>query len=301
MYTSRFGVAIVQNKWQLKSHAYEIKKNIYTVEDWEAITAILEQGKAAINATAGYGEIKSAFDTAIAAMDAVELTVAIEEDIYNTIKQDYYEEYGKEFWFSRFYGFHNGAAVFFLLGMDNIEKAITISGVELSFYNSDWTILVYKDGIFYDLEDIAVIFNAGVLSQADLEAIGEVNARPESKWPNGLGRFEGLGIEDELLIKKTFYNTTQYFMYESFDCYYGMYDGYVVFSRFPYSTFWGFYREIDGLVFYFSEPFGGIYVGKEGGYSDLDLKGLYENGVINLEELQNIYLQYLEYYHDKEY
>lgn len=100
-YTYLYGSAITQNKSQLKSHAYEIKKNIYTVGDWEAITGILEQGKAAINAAAGYGDIETAKTTAIVAMDAVELTVALEEDIYNIIKQDYFEEYGKEFWFSR--------------------------------------------------------------------------------------------------------------------------------------------------------------------------------------------------------
>lgn len=92
------------------------------------------------------------------------------------IKQDYLQEFGTEFYHDRYYGLYNGAAVFFVSGDAAVVKTVMISGLKFS-YGYSWTILVWKDSIFYNLEDIETIFEAGVLTQADLRKIAAIHAK----------------------------------------------------------------------------------------------------------------------------
>ncbi|MCL2797653.1 MAG: hypothetical protein FWD58_06340 [Firmicutes bacterium] len=73
-------------------------------------------------------------------------------------------------YFSTYYGTYDGASVFFRPKTAAVNKIREISGVTFG-YSSDWQILVYKDGVFYDLEDIEAIFTAAVLTQSQLEQI----------------------------------------------------------------------------------------------------------------------------------
>ena len=73
------------------------------------------------------------------------------------IKEDYLSEYGHELNYTEFYGEYNESAVFYMIGSDTVMKEVTISGVKF-IGNSGWTILVWNDGSFYNLEDIDKIF-----------------------------------------------------------------------------------------------------------------------------------------------
>ena len=77
---------------------------------------------------------------------------------------------------NKFYGLYNGAAVFFVAGDSCAIKTAIISGVEFS-YSYGWTILVWKDGASYDLENTEALFNAGILTQRDIEQIGIIHAK----------------------------------------------------------------------------------------------------------------------------
>ena len=97
------------------------------------------------------------------------------------IKQDYLQEFGYEFYFgkeylNKFYGLYNESAVFFIPGEDEAIKIVTISGVEFS-YNHGWRIIVWKDGIFYNLEnDLESILSSGILTQINVKQIGKIHA-----------------------------------------------------------------------------------------------------------------------------
>lgn len=92
------------------------------------------------------------------------------------IKQDYLSEFGYEFYYTEFYGEYNGSAVFYTIGVDDVMKTVTLSGVKFSG-NSGWTILVWNEGIFYNLEDIDRIFELNILTQRNLNQIGRIHAK----------------------------------------------------------------------------------------------------------------------------
>ena len=66
--------------------------------------------------------------------------------------------------------------MFFVAGDSCALKTAIISGVEFS-YNYDWKIWVWKNGAFYDLENIETIFKADILTQRDIEQIGVIHAK----------------------------------------------------------------------------------------------------------------------------
>lgn len=92
------------------------------------------------------------------------------------IKEDYLSEYGHELNYTEFYGEYNESAVFYMIGSDTVMKEVTISGVKF-IGNSGWTILVWNDGSFYNLEDIDKIFELNILTQSNLKQIGRIHAK----------------------------------------------------------------------------------------------------------------------------
>lgn len=159
----------------IETYAQEKGQDNYTVENWAIIERLVAEGKMAVDAAADKSGVDAAATVAKQAINAV-LTKEEEMDeaLENRIKQDYLQEFGRGFWFDRFYGLYSGAAVFFIPGDDTAIKTAIISGVEFS-YSHGWTILVWKDGSFYDLEDIENIFDAGILTQNDIERIGAIH------------------------------------------------------------------------------------------------------------------------------
>jgi len=100
----------------------------------------------------------------------------LDEELKSRIEQDYLQQFGHEFYYSDFYGTYGESSVFFILGADLVMKDITISGVK--FYGtSNWTILVWNNGNFYDLEEIDKIFELGILTQSNLKQIGRIHAK----------------------------------------------------------------------------------------------------------------------------
>jgi len=162
-------------KTNLETYTESKGQDNYTVENWAIIEGLVAEGKMAVDAAADKSGVDAAATVAKQAINAV-LTKEEEMDeaLENRIKQDYLQEFGRGFWFDRFYGLYSGAAVFFIPGDDTAIKTAIISGVEFS-YSHGWTILVWKDGSFYDLEDIENIFDAGILTQNDIERIGAIH------------------------------------------------------------------------------------------------------------------------------
>ena len=109
-------------------YAHDKGHDNYTIEKWATITELVAQGVAAVDAAESMTKVTSAVATAKQRIDEVE---AFDIELKNRIKQDYYEEFGQECWFSKHYGIYNGAAVFFILGADTNQKTEIISGVEI--------------------------------------------------------------------------------------------------------------------------------------------------------------------------
>ena len=170
-------------KAELTTYADARCAELSCAEASAAIQQIAADGKDAIEAAATKSDVNIARDAAKADIDAVSQSFTAE--LESRIKADFLQEFGYELYFgdellNKFYGLYNGSAVFFIAGVDAAIKNATISGVSFRC-NYSWTILVWKDGIFYDLEDIEVIFDVGILTQSDLEQIGVAHAEANVK------------------------------------------------------------------------------------------------------------------------
>ena len=100
----------------------------------------------------------------------------LNEELEMEIKQDYFQQYGFELNTSEFYGLYKGAAVFFIPGTSTVLTSVTISGLKFS-YTSSFEILVWKDGFFYNLQNIETIFEEEILTQNDLKSIHIIHTR----------------------------------------------------------------------------------------------------------------------------
>ena len=161
-------------KAALDVYAQDKGANNYSEENWVVIGELVATGKAAIEAAENKPAVDAAYNDAKTAIDAV-IPEELSEELESRIKADYLKEFGHEFCFDKFYGLYNGAAVFFIQGVTDAVKVVTISGLVFS-YHTGWTILVWKDGVFYNLENIETIFDAGVLTQADLIKMAAIHA-----------------------------------------------------------------------------------------------------------------------------
>ena len=199
----------------LETYAEAKGHDNYTDENWSAISGIVADGKAEIKAAADKPAVDNVVDEAKDAINEIppKTETELTEELKDRIKADYFKEFGHELFFgeellNKFYGLYNEAAVFFIVGAADWNKVVTISGVEFGYKNS-WTILVWKDGVFYDLEEIETIFDAGVLTQKDLEKIGIIHAEANAKEGNmdikftlSLGRMDyGSDTSIEVIVK----------------------------------------------------------------------------------------------------
>ena len=284
-------------RMHIRNHSENIRENVYDLqlEDWTAIKEIIEESCVAINAANSYDEMNTIVENAQQAMDAIEITITIENQLLNKIKNDYMLQYDSSFAFYRFYGFYNGAAVFFLLDQDNNAKEVNISGVYFSYFDSDWTILVYKEDMFYNLEDIDTLIEAGILTQADVEAIGDIHNRPETEWAFGLGSYDGMDCETELQLRKNrFQKFPSISNYDPISFYYGNYNGYIVYQALD-MMWYDADETIGDLHFSYPLNLGRIMVFKDGENNTLTSLC----AIITSQELEDIYVRYTtKYYFD---
>lgn len=101
-----------------------------------------------------------------------------EMDLYNLknrVREDYLQEFDRTFHFDRFYGVFNDSAVFFIEADDASIKTVVISG-ETFTGNSQWIILVWNDGKFYNLENIETILELGILTQENIIQLAHIHA-----------------------------------------------------------------------------------------------------------------------------
>ena len=176
-----FNLAEYKETAKATIQTYALEKglnNEYSEENWAKIESIVAQGESTVDAANNKPAVDTAVITAKLAIDEVESKLS--EELRDQIKADYLNEFGHEFCFDRFYGLYKGAAVFFIQGVQDWVKVVTISGIEFGHTNG-WTILVWKDGVFYNLENIEPIFEAGILTQGDLEQIGIIHAQANAK------------------------------------------------------------------------------------------------------------------------
>jgi hypothetical protein len=163
---------------ELQAYADAKGQDNYRAENWTLICNTVTDGKAAIEAAANKPAVDATINAAKEAID--EVIPELSKELESRIKADYLQKFGHELYFgeqllNKFYGLYNGAAIFFIAGDDAVLKTVTISDLEFS-YSYGWTIMLWKDGVFYDLENIEIIFDAGVLTQSDLIKIAAIHA-----------------------------------------------------------------------------------------------------------------------------
>ena len=256
----------------------------YSEENWAVIQQIVADGKETIDAAATKPAVNTARDKAKADIDAVSQSLTAE--LESRIKADFLQEFKYEFWFDRFYGLYNGAAVFFIEGITEAEKTVTILGIEFS-YNRGWTIIVWKDGVFYDLEDIEVIFDAGILTQTNLERIGAVHAETNASEAT---EEDEMTAELENRIKEDYLQEFGYELYfgdELLNKFYGLYNGAAVFfiagADAAEKT-----AIISGVAFSYNYGWT-ILVWKDGIFYDLeDIEVIFDAGILTQNDLEQI-------------
>jgi len=149
-----------------------LDQNTLLVYDWDTLESIVEEAQDNIDSALDKAGVDSVFATAKTALDALILN----EETNNTIKADFLEEYGYEL-VARYYGRYNDAFVFFIIDSNETEepssKIISIEGYEFS-YNTLWTMLAWKDGVFYNLEETTV-FDDEILTQTNVETIHNIH------------------------------------------------------------------------------------------------------------------------------
>lgn len=160
-------------KTTIETYAESKGEDNYSMNNWIIITVLVKQSKAEIDTANEKVEIDKAIKAGKERIDNV-LTVEEMNELENIVKQDYLLAFSQEFWFGRFYGLYNESAVFFIPGDETAIKTAIISGIEFT-YTHGWRILIWKDGSFYDLEDIENIIDEGVLVQSDIEWIGAIH------------------------------------------------------------------------------------------------------------------------------
>ncbi len=157
------------------------RQNNFDVDNWSIVCYIVEDGVNAISIAKNKPEIDTIVDDTKYDINLVpNKSGQLSSELENLIKADYLKEFGHELVYgedsvNKFYGLYDGAAVFFLEGDAMVIKTIKISGVEFSHHN-DWRIIVWKESVFYNLEDIDLIFEKGILTQDDVEQIGLVHS-----------------------------------------------------------------------------------------------------------------------------
>ncbi len=160
----------------IETYAEEKMQEVEIAENLAVIEEIVTQAKTMVDEATTKSQIDKAVDSAVQAIDNVKerQLPKIDKELDKTIMQDYLTQFGRAFLYEKFYGIYDGAAVFFIPGDDCRVKTVTISGVEFS-YNYGWTILVWKDGKFYNLENYELILENSILTQKDIEEIGKVH------------------------------------------------------------------------------------------------------------------------------
>lgn len=154
-------------KVTLENYAENLKNN-YDENEWNIVRGIVEIGHLLVDDAKNKTLVEEIFTTSITAIDNV-------EELESKLKADFQEKFGYHFTFDKFYGLYNGAAVFLVSDYSPRIKTVTISDIEFS-YNYGWTIWVWKDGVFYNLEDIETIFAAKILTPTDLVNIAKIHA-----------------------------------------------------------------------------------------------------------------------------
>ena len=156
----------------LETYATNRGQSNFTEANWLLVEGHVAYGTGAIKAAETKTAVRTARYNAKAAVRAVprEVVMEITEEALGKIRQDYLNKFDRQFHFDRFYGLFNGSAVFFIEADDASVKTVIIAG-ETFTANSQWTILVWNAGNFYNLEDIDNIFVYGILTRENLSKI----------------------------------------------------------------------------------------------------------------------------------
>ncbi len=166
----------------IETYAEEKMQEVEIAENLAVIEEIVTQAKTMVDEASTKSQIDKSVDSAVQAIDNVckkdnlqmDEKQILTKELLDKINQDYLSEYKRNFYYDHFYGIYSGAAAFFIGGDDCVIKTVKISNVEFS-YNYGWTILVWKDGKFYNLENYELILENSILTQKDIEEIGKVH------------------------------------------------------------------------------------------------------------------------------